>query len=294
MARTVTEIQNSIIQNVQNNPVLNTQLTSTSQTAIWRLQVYIVAVAIWTLEKLFDTHKTEVESILAAKSPHRPTWYVLKAKYFQYGYSLYGNTDTYETIDTDAQIVAFSAASEGGDGYLKLKIAKQGSTALDYLSGSFPNNSVSAPITETSGGSGEKLAFYTFMERVKDVGVKIRYVSQEADHLRLVIDLYYDPLVLNELGERIDGTSNSPIQDAIKIYIESLPFNGEFTIMALTDALQAIDGVKIPQILSVESYWGAFAWSVISAKYKPESGYMKVYDENTDLTINYKAYEEDL
>jgi hypothetical protein len=277
MARTIQEIQNTIIASVQAEPVLAAILTSTSKTAIWRLTTYIVAVCVWMLEKLFDTHKADVERYISNKSPHRELWYKDKALLFQFGYTLPPDTDIYETIDTDAQIIKHATANEAvteNDSVLTIKVAKDNAGSLAELS------------------VEEKAAFTTYMQRIKDAGVKLRIVSQEADHLRLVLECHYDPLVLNSSGERLDGTNNTPVQDAINSYLEVLPFNGEFTIMALTDVLQIVDGIKIPQVLSAEAKWGAFEWEIITAKYIPEAGWLKVYDG--DITINWIAYGSDL
>ena len=47
MARTIQEIQTLILQAKAQEPALN-ELNSTSKVAIWRLWVYIIAVAIWS------------------------------------------------------------------------------------------------------------------------------------------------------------------------------------------------------------------------------------------------------
>lgn len=292
MARTIKQIKSHILQMIAGDEVLSVKLTSVSKTAVWNLWAFIVASAIWILEKLFDKHISDVERIISNKTPHWPSWYCNKALDFQYGHTLLTDSDQYETIDDEAKIIKFSAAVETFDGYLKLKVAKASGSTLLKLSGDFPNNGLSAPMEDNSGGSGEKLAFYNYMQKVKDAGVKIRFVSQDPDHLRLVIDAYFDPMVLDNEGKRLDGTNNTSLQDAINNYIESLPFNGEFTNMALTDAMQAVDGIKIPQLLSAEAYWGAYEWETISAKYNPEAGWLKVFEG--DLTINWKPYGTNL
>lgn len=59
MARTIEEIQAEIYREKENYEELN-ELNSTSKTALWRLWIYIVAVAIWSLEKLFDLHRADI------------------------------------------------------------------------------------------------------------------------------------------------------------------------------------------------------------------------------------------
>jgi hypothetical protein len=273
MARTITEIQNLIIQDIQNNEILSNKITSKSKTAIWRLWTYIVATAIWTLEKLFDIHKSEVETIINSKSPHRLLWYKNKALSFQYGYSLLSDSDIYEIEDDDAKIIKYAAATEI-EGILRIKVAKENSGLLAELS------------------SEEITAFSYYMNMIKDAGVILRIISQEADHLKLSIDIYYDPMVLDGEGRRLDGTNNTPVQSAITNYLQNLPFDGEFTIMSLTDIIQSVSGVKIVQIINTEAKWGTYDWNIISARYNPEAGWLKIYDN--DLTINWIAYGANL
>ena len=73
MARSIQEIQTLILQAKAQEPALN-ELNSTSKVAIWRLWVYIIAVAIWSLEKLFDQHRADIDKRLAELKPHTARW----------------------------------------------------------------------------------------------------------------------------------------------------------------------------------------------------------------------------
>lgn len=65
-------------------------------------------------------------------------------------------------------------------------------------------------------------------------------------------------------------------EQAIKDYIENLPFNGEFSNMALIDTLQAVDGVRIAELKSSESASSANGtYSAIDAHVVPVAGYME-------------------
>lgn len=46
-----------------------------SKVSIEGLLFYVVAFGIWVLEKLFDTHKEEVSTMLADLTPHTTRWY---------------------------------------------------------------------------------------------------------------------------------------------------------------------------------------------------------------------------
>ena len=57
MARTISQIQKQINQEIQSDSVLSPLLTSTSQTALWNLFTFVVAVSIALFEQLQDVFK---------------------------------------------------------------------------------------------------------------------------------------------------------------------------------------------------------------------------------------------
>ncbi|GAF06019.1 hypothetical protein [Saccharicrinis fermentans] len=271
MARNITEIQQGIIDNVQSDEALSEVLTSESKTALWRLFSYIFAVASYLLEVLFDKHTDEIDAKLATQKTHNETWYAEKAKQFQYGYELVTETDYYENEDEDAKIISH-AAVESKNGTLFMKVAKNENGELQALSTSSPD---------------ELTPFTAYITAVKDAGVVINVVSSIGDNLRLVMDIYYDPQVLNADGTLITDPSQSPAEDTIRKFIRTLPFNGEFIPASLVDSLQEAPGIDIPEILSVETKYADNDWQAVQGKVVPNAGYLTVTDD--DLTLNYKA-----
>lgn len=234
-----------------------------SKVSLESIFFYIVAVCQWTLEKLFDSHKTEVAEIISTLKPHTPRWYAARAKEFQYGDNLMEDSDAYdntgqtqEEID-GKKIVAYSAVVEQNGGLL-IKVARNAGDDL-------------APLSD-----GELAAFTDYVGRVKDAGVVVEVLSREADSLKLGLEIYYNPLVLNSKGERIDGTSASPVEDAIRSYLKNTPFNGMLVLAYLTDALQGVEGVVIPHIESAQCRYGEINWESIRVKYQPFSGYTRL------------------
>lgn len=273
MARTINEIQNSMLEAIAIDPVLSTVATSTSKVSVFRLFTRIVATCAWTVEVLFDVLKEEVNNILATLKPHTTRWYAAKAKDFQYGYSLPVDTDKYdntgltqEQID-DSKIIIYSAVTEGEDQKLRIKVATE-TTDLEPLT---------APQLE---------AFAEYMSRIKDAGVKLLIESNQPDKLKLSLKIFYDPLILNSDGGRIDGSNSEPVQSACKNYLKNLPFNGIFVLAYLTDALQQVDGVVIPHIVSCETAYGAFPFVSVDVKYLPDAGYLR-FETDDDLTIEF-------
>jgi hypothetical protein len=273
MARTIAEIQQQIIDTKEADTTLNAYAWSNSKVAIWRLWTYVVAVCIWSLENLFDSHKEEVAQLLAAQRPHTLQWYVNKARQFQYGTTLPDGSDTYTTTTEDplVMIVKYAAAVELPN-IIRLKVARQGSASLEGLTGS------------------ELAALKAYMGRIKDAGIRLQVTSAAADNLLLSLKIYYDPLVLMSDGSRIDGTAAAPVKTTVNTFLADLPFNGVFILNKLIAALQSVDGVKIGQVLSAQANYAATPYVPITVKYIPDAGYMALDATYFDANISYEAY----
>lgn len=273
MARSISEIQQSIISAKSADSNL-AGLTSTSNVAIWMLWTYIVAVCQWTLENLFDAHKNEVTEILKAQKPHTLQWYVTMAKLFQYGETLTPYSDTYSVVppaDPTVLVVQFAAAVELTS-MVRIKVAKQVGGIL-------------APIS-----APELTAFSAYMNRIKDAGVRLQLTSANPDNLQLALNIFYDPLVVDSTGSRLDGTSSTPVQDEINRFLENLPFNGLFVLNFLIEALQAIDGVRIVQVVNAQANYGITSYVPILVEYLPDAGYMVLDDTYFNANVAYIAH----
>lgn len=275
MARTIAQIQQALLDQVAADSTLSTQLTSTSSVAIWRLWTYVVAVCQWTLEVLFDQHKSDINAILSAQRPHTYQWYATMAKAFQYGYSLVADSNTYAVIDPTAQVVTYAACVAFDPKGIKLKVATGAPGSLAPLS------------------SPQFTAFQAYMQLVKDAGVRIYFVNQPADSLLLNLNIYYDATVLDGTGARLDGTASTPVKDAINNYLANLPFNGLYTNFALLNAIVAVDGVVIPDLVSAQGnfYGSSLPYVNIDPQYNPQSGYLAIVNPSSDLTITYYPHQ---
>jgi len=272
MARTVAEIQQSMIDNIQSDTHLSTQLTSTSKTAIWRLLTYIFAYCAFAVEVIFDNTVAEIKAIIATLKPHTQRWYAEKCKAFQYGYNLPVDTDLYDntgiSVDTieASKIIKYVAVIDQSRG-LRIKVAAE--------------NGDITPLT-----TPQKTAFTEYVKRIKDAGVKIIVDSLPADLLKCSLKIYYDPLILKADGSRVDGADNTPVQTAFKNYLKNLPFNGLFVLAYLTDALQKVEGVEIPHIVSASAKYGSLPYSLINVSYLPDAGYLR-FEADSDLEIEF-------
>lgn len=241
-----------------------------SKVSLESILFYVVAVSVWTLEKLFDRHRQECEDLINELKPHTLRWYANKAKAFQFGKSLIPDTDQYDNTGlTDEQIreqqvVKYSAVTEKA-AIVYVKVATGSEGARTPLS----------PEQETA------LAAY-FLE-VKDAGVKLKIVNEPADEFNIDIDVYYDPQVFDAGLNRLDGRGRT-IHDTIASFVENLPFNGEYRNSALVNALTELDGVVL-----VELKQASINGQPINAKRVPESGYFRV--DKDSLNINAIVYE---
>ena len=275
MARSIQEIQNLILQAKVQEPALES-LNSTSKVAIWRLWVYIIAVAIWSLEKLFEQHREDIDKRLSELKPHTARWYRSKALAFQYGFDLLPDSDkfnnqghTEEAIEA-SKIVKYSAVIESkNEGRLIVKIAGEQGEQLQ-------------PITDA-----QKQAFEAYLQEIKDAGVRLSVVNYQPDILHLQMKIVYDPLVLDSNGQSIIHATK-PVEETIKSYLKRLPFNGELVLAHLIDALQQAEGVKIPHLVLAQSKnitssgeYGAFETIEISKI--PTAGYFTI-DNFNDIT----------
>ncbi len=274
MARSIEQIQNEIINAKESNSDL-AELTSTSKTAVWRLITFVIAFSIYTLEKLFDIHKTETDDKIALLKPHTARWYRQKALAFQYGYPLVPDSDVYDNSIiseeqlTQSKIVKYSAVTESEEGLVIVKIATE-------------NGGVLSPISDE-----QKASFEAYIAEIKDAGVTIHTINYLPDKLYLNMTVYYNPLVLDAQGNSIIN-GGKPVEEAIKQYLKELPFNGELVLAHLVDRLQQVEGVLIPQINNAESSWinedinsTTYAAPVaIEVKKIPVSGYFEVVNFN--------------
>jgi hypothetical protein len=237
---------------------------------------YIIAVAAWTLEKLFDLHRAELTAMINNLKPHSLRWYVSKAKAFMIGHALVTDADYYDTSGlTDeqikaAQVVKYAAAVE--------------KSAVVYLKIATDNAGEPAPLP-----AQQVEGFKAYIGEVKDAGVVVEVINELAEHFRLSMTVYYDPMVMDDAG-MVFSAGTTPVQDTIRRFIKDLPFNGEYRNVALVDALQQIEGVVIPELHLVETSRDGQTWEQVNARSIPYSGYYKVYNEE-DLNITFIPYQ---
>jgi uncharacterized membrane protein len=242
---------------IDDEQTLLSDLTSASKVAIWRLWLYITAVAIYVHETLWDLFRAEVEEIAASAIPGTARWYRDQTLNFQYGDALQwiNNKWQYAVIDPTKRIIKRAAVVEIG-GQVRVKVAKI--TGVNVVPLSTP----------------ELNAFDAYLNQIKFAGTNTAVISRLPDKLKVYYKVYYDPLVLSASGELLSNPGKYPVIDAITDYIANLPFNGDLVLTNLTDAVQSATGVVDPILQSAEATYGALPYSAIVELYNPDAGHM--------------------
>ncbi|WP_299459325.1 baseplate J/gp47 family protein [uncultured Microscilla sp.] len=255
MARTLTQIRNELLAAKAAEPKLDA-LDSPSNFAIWRLWLYVVAMAVWTLEQLFDRHKAEVEARLAQNIFGSAEWFVLQMKKFQYGENLvrYENGALgYSQVSPEKQIITQAAISvaSGSDNVATLKVAKTVDGQPAQLSAS------------------ELAAARGYIDRLQPPGAYILVNSLPGDTIKLSLEVYYNPL--------LEATSlKTSIETAIDQHLSNLPFNGKILRSKIVDAVQAVAGVEDVVITLFEAKASGETYAPVDRVYIPKSGYVKI------------------
>lgn len=295
MARDINEIQQQILDARAAAPelsaleVLTTQeqavtgANSSSKVAGWRQWVFIFSMVIFNLEQLWDAFKKEVDDLIARTRPHTVNWYRGKALDYMFGVELVPETDYYDTSGmTNEQIQAAKIIANAapvkevlyGNGRLRMKVVRM-------VDGEY------APLTPE-----QLTAFDAYINTVSDAGTLVEPTSGDADMLKLQMNVYFDPQVLNPLGQRLDGTDNTPLQNGIKNYLKSLKFNGSLILTKLENELETIDGIMYPVIKKAWSKYSDYTYETtgivnvgeIDEIRVADAGHMKLDEEALTIT----------
>lgn len=303
MARSINDIQNEMLAAVADADQLNAlevltsneqaqlnTLTSTSKVSIWRLQLWVVAFGQWTAEKILEVLRLDIEQRIAETRPFTRQWYTDTSLKYQHGYDL-PETGIYESPITAAETQAVNAskiikkasvvqAIIQGVGALRVKVAKDSNGLLEPISAS-----------ELSG-------FQEYIDLMGAAGVFVIATSTVGDDFRLHIKVFYNGLILDNEGHRLDGTNDTPIQDAVRAFLASSDFDGLLDLNDLIDAIQKIEGVASPHIVSSASKYANFGYDTINVANagsivdfrQPDSGYFKL-DEVESVFEFIESYE---
>lgn len=277
MARNIDDIQNDVISTLAGEGIN----VSGSKTSTRRKWTFVFAYCGWWLENLWDQFMADVVAYLKTRKPHRLEWYRDMTLRYQHGFNLLPDSDEYDNTGyNDAQIAAS-------------KVIKY--AAVVQQMNVFGRISLRIKIATIAGGDLAPLSLAVinglkaYFERVADAGVPIIISSLPADHIKQEWTIYYDPLLLDSNGNRLDGSASDVARAAIKGYMPNLPFNGLFVNTLHIDHVQKVPGIVIPELNVSQAKYGALPFSNINTEYLPDAGYLRFIDDSY-LTITYKPH----
>jgi hypothetical protein len=281
MARSISDIQQSIttIYVAQMAGAgITVDPTTWSSVNLQRLFIYAVAAATFVLETLFDTFQGDVNTTIQTLKPHSARWYASMALAYQYGFALTPDTDTYDNTGyTDDQITAskvvqYAAVIEQTDqfGRVFLRIKLAGSDGTDLQ-----------PLT-----ADQLTGVTAYLQEIKDAGVRLQIDSLPPDGIMQQWVIYYDPLVLNASGARLDGQDSTPVQDAITGYLTQLPFSGTLVLQYQMEAVKSVSGVVICKVTGCQTQYGNLPYTNVDVMYTPDAGYLR-FGSASNLTIQF-------
>lgn len=300
MARSISQIKQSITQQILNNGVLvellnldatlswdeHLQQGLISRTSFINLMSAIIATSIWTLEVIFDDHKKETEILLRNQKVQRLKWYEQKALDFQYGHTLNdifeGEKDYYDNINRtedeveEAKVVKKVSVNElppTDDNDIQMKIAGMDNDGnLIQLS-----NDPATPYYD---------AFVAYVNKVKGAGIYIEIINRIADKLKLDLRVYYDPLILTSTGKQVSGGDSEPVRDAVADFLKTgIDFDGILILNELVDKLQNVEGALIPEITNAQYEDAEGGFLPLVTKRQPFSGYFTTAGTDADELI---------
>lgn len=303
MARTIEEIYNAIIAEKQGYvelsnlmpqynlapPVLGnpfssllSEVASVSKVAIWKLWVYLVAVALYTHETLWDKFRAETEELARQSIAGNLAWYAAQVKLWQFDSPLMWNHTTYRYYYLDAnspigiakRLAKKVSCTEVNNALVNgvlIKVAKQSGNVL-------------SPLTVP-----QLTSLTTYVNRIKFAGVQTAVISLPPDKVRLNMKVYYD-------GTLDLTVFKTKLENGVKDYLRNIEFDGVLYLNELVDAIQAVPGTMEPWVYINTCHCvpdGQPNYTLVTERYEPVSGYFELLsvgtNQNTNSIINYIA-----
>ena len=222
MSRSIAEIKQSIITAKNNQSVLN-DLNSPSQTSIYNLWAYVIAVSVFMQETLWDLFKTNLETDIANAPIGTDAWVNEQAYKFQY------STSTPQIISLDNNFVPTYPVTD-----LSLRLISRASTLT------MPNRLVRVKVAKNNPPEAlsitELTAFKGYLDEISFAGVQYNTTSLSGDPLYVGATIYYNGQYASTItGDTVLALTN---------YMQNLPFDGYVRVSKIEDAIQGVIGVN--------------------------------------------------
>lgn len=233
MARSTATINQAMLADIAADTTLSASFTSTSTTAIWRLFVYIYAMAINLFEQALDLYQANADKTVSGTAVGSLANIQYRVFNFQYDVSTNPLTNIaivnpdwsvgYPIVNSTFRIITRCAVIPDINKNITVKVAKAEPPIA--MSG--------AEITVLDG----------YLSAILPAGVTHTIVSQASDKISIVADIYFDGQYFQTILATITANLNN--------YLRLLPFNGVVTVAALEDVIMKTTGVKDCEIKQV-------------------------------------------
>lgn len=299
MARSIKQIQQGMIDSINQEPSLSaldvltdneqqslSNLTSQSRVSAWRKMIYVVAQAIYFFEVLMDSFRLSVQQELDSQRVHKLSWYQNVLLNYQHGASYDDNGQYDNSVLTESQIeamkvfkyAAVTRTVQGGVIVLRGKVANE-------VNGSLQESDA----THITAGQ-------SYMNDNTDAGTNFILTSGPGDDLKLELEVFFDPAILDSDGKRLDGTNDTPVIEATNEFLKQIEFNGSYVKAYHVDALQKVEGVKVPVIRDAASKYGSNTYTTTTVANAGAIDQIRVADSGwfkldlNELQITYTPY----
>lgn len=205
-------------------------LNSTSNTSIYKLWKYIIAVSQYLLESLIDQKKTEIENVLKVGYFGTALWIREKCFEFQYDATtpqviqIINGVPTYPVIDTDKQIITRCSVKSTGYSAVNIKVAKSDPPEILLAA---EKTALSAYFNAGGNASGGE-------QGIGAVGINYNVLSYEPDRLYIEAEIFYNGIYA--------GTIENQTIEALENFMANMPFDGDLKVVDVVDALQSVPG----------------------------------------------------
>lgn len=253
-------------------------LTTESKVSVWRNFLYVVAFIANFVKELQEVHEHEINDLIAAQKRTNLEYYRNIVLNYRDGHSFNRESLVYTGTYTEEQIVlskivkraAANETTENGIKKISLKLATE----------------VNGELKEIEEASLNRIKEHVFINA--PAGTNVSIISIRPDELKLELNVYIDPQILDFNGNRIDGTANNVVGSAINEFFadKNFKFDGELVLSLLEDKIQQVQGIQDRSVRfsNVQANYSVPAvWEEITERYEAKSGYYKVLE----LRVNY-------
>lgn len=240
-----------------------------SRVSNWNRLKGLYAQLMQIVDGLLDTHRVDVQNLIANNRAGTLEWYGRIAREFQMGVNAVPNENGqfYSTVEASRQIVKLVAVrvATAANQDLLMKVMK--------LVNSQP----------TALTASELEAFRAYMNVAKIAGVKLDVQSLPANEIDFDLMVFHNRQVINDVGQALADTSKEPVKDAVRAYLVNLPFGGSFRVASLIDFLLNQPGILNVKITNARYKDANSNWVDLdpnTLRYDPPSGFLFMTEAN--------------